>query len=621
MKKYGFLLVLFFSSVVFGANYNFYVGGRGDQSDANDLNGGGAIDTVAYASAMGVNGGALYEITVADYTTADKTITKAGEFATGLEGIFCYVSGTDLTTGIYEIASSTANTLVFYIDIGAGSDSGASDVVANVGGAFSTIGTDSAGAMLLCPDADAPTTTLGRELYHLEVIDCNYASTGHVLTTTGGEFADISAGDMVLLDGTGVDNDLWKVNSKVDTNNITFGSLVATDGATDITLRAECQNTVTLWVNKDFTLTSPNYIIFARTGAIEFNQWFRLKGYSITPGDMDKGGSSYGSRVDLDGNSIAERYVIAIKDAGSTGRGNFTIENFYIHNLDQTTYHDTDKYRIGIQGYAGDRPYEAIIRNCKFEDLHWGISNNYNLLAAAGRSWRGLIIDNCTFIDCRTKAPISPATGGAIYLHLGSSPAGMGSLVINCSIDDCHNGIIAQHNSTVIGTTAANCDESGFETLGTGNIFIQCNAYNNTVGFRPNVGAAIMNLINCVSFGNTYGLRVGTVTDALGRNRGSYALTEYNCVVSNSAYDYASCLGVSPTWDSTNAKFENDITNDPQFIDAANDDFRLNSNSPCINTGKPTLNDGKTSIGAWQPNAIAEIGHRSRYDFEDIYSD
>ena len=608
MKTYIFLLVLFFGSVCLGANYNFYVGGTGDQSGANYVNGGGAISTVPYTSTMGADGGALYAATSAAYTSTTKTLTKSGEFATDLDGIFCYVWGTNLTTGVYEIASSTANTLTFYVDIGNGSD-GTGDTAANVGGAFSAIGTDVAGAMLLCPDADASTTTLGRELYHLEVLNCSYTDTGFVLTTTGGEFADIEANDIVLLNGTGVSNDLWKVNSKTDANNIAFGQSVATSGASDITLRAECQNTVTLWVNKDFTLS--DYIIFARTGVIEFNQWFRLKGYSTTPGDMDRGGSSYGSRVDLDGDLTDQRYIIAIKDEGSIGRGNFTIENFYIHNLDQTTYNSTDKFRIGIQGLAGDRPREAIIRNCKFEDLHWGISSNYNLSGSGVIGWRGLVIDNCTFVDCRTKAPISPTGGGAIYLHQGTTTTG-GVLVMNCFIDDCHDGILTYANNTIIGCTAVNCDEAGFETIGTGNVFIQCNAYNNTTGFRPNVATGIMNLINCVSFGNACGLRTGTMAIAQGRIRGSYGLTEYNCVTSNSTYNYASGLNNSATWDSTNSKFENDITNDPQFLDAANDDFRLQTSSPCWDTGKPTLNNGKTTIGTWQ-NVVTKIGYRSRY--------
>jgi hypothetical protein len=47
-----------------------------------------------------------------------------------------------------------------------------------------------------------------------------------------------------------------------------------------------------------------------------------------------------------------------------------------------------------------------------------------------------------------------------------------------------------------------------------------------------------------------------------------------------------------------------DITTDPQFMDAANGDFRLKPTSPCLNTGKPTLGGGYTSMGVWQRKSL-----------------
>lgn len=49
---------------------------------------------------------------------------------------------------------------------------------------------------------------------------------------------------------------------------------------------------------------------------------------------------------------------------------------------------------------------------------------------------------------------------------------------------------------------------------------------------------------------------------------------------------------------------EGDIQSDPQFMDAANGDFRLKPTSPCLNTGKPTPGSGYTSIGAWQRKSL-----------------
>lgn len=65
-------------------------------------------------------------------------------------------------------------------------------------------------------------------------------------------------------------------------------------------------------------------------------------------------------------------------------------------------------------------------------------------------------------------------------------------------------------------------------------------------------------------------------------------LNGYNCFYNNVANFYHSSL--KPT----------DIEDDPQFVDAENDDFRLKTSSPCLNTGKSTLHNGYASIGSWQ---------------------
>ena len=84
----------------------------------------------------------------------------------------------------------------------------------------------------------------------------------------------------------------------------------------------------------------------------------------------------------------------------------------------------------------------------------------------------------------------------------------------------------------------------------------------------------------------------------------------YNCI-----------FGASTVFQNTDSLSSTDITDDPQFIDAVNGDFRLKISSPCLNTGKITLGNGKITMGAWQPFAVPDNPKiRSRYDFEDIYN-
>jgi len=69
-------------------------------------------------------------------------------------------------------------------------------------------------------------------------------------------------------------------------------------------------------------------------------------------------------------------------------------------------------------------------------------------------------------------------------------------------------------------------------------------------------------------------------------------------------------------WDSlANVAFvDNDefsIEENPLLADAANGDFRLQSNSPCLNTGLGTPNSGYTSFGAWQRKSVITNGQKS----------
>ncbi len=69
---------------------------------------------------------------------------------------------------------------------------------------------------------------------------------------------------------------------------------------------------------------------------------------------------------------------------------------------------------------------------------------------------------------------------------------------------------------------------------------------------------------------------------------------------------------------------QGDIEVDPQFVNAAGYDFRLNPNSPCLNTGRQFMTNnaeiaGRSSMGAWLPHALAIQERRSRYQGTPIH--
>jgi len=65
----------------------------------------------------------------------------------------------------------------------------------------------------------------------------------------------------------------------------------------------------------------------------------------------------------------------------------------------------------------------------------------------------------------------------------------------------------------------------------------------------------------------------------------------------------------------------NSINAEPQFFNLAGADFRLLPGSACVNSGSATPGPGKSTIGAWQPNCVTEVSQRSRYNFEDMYTE
>ena len=88
---------------------------------------------------------------------------------------------------------------------------------------------------------------------------------------------------------------------------------------------------------------------------------------------------------------------------------------------------------------------------------------------------------------------------------------------------------------------------------------------------------------------------------------------DYNCYYRADAGDVfylgssarADLAAMITQWQSQNICFGyvndvNSIVGDPLFVDAANNNFRLQVTSPCFHVGTPTLNSGFLSMGTWQ---------------------
>ena len=115
------------------------VGGSGTMADASNDNGGGYEGAATWAASQGANGGPLYTVTGAAYTTIDGKITKAGEFAVGLTGVWVHTKeGAAGAWGEewYAITASDVNSITIASGLGDNAD-----IDVWVGGALAADGT------------------------------------------------------------------------------------------------------------------------------------------------------------------------------------------------------------------------------------------------------------------------------------------------------------------------------------------------------------------------------------------------------------------------------------------------------------------------------------------------
>jgi len=256
--------------------------------------------------------------------------------------------------------------------------------------------------------------------------------------------------------------------------------------------------------------------------------------------------------------------------------------------------------------------------------------------ATAGANWKtywtpmvhGLVrINNCTIGH---NNPTNPPRAHVIHLGLTCEP---GSSVTNCRVYGGDYGIVAKcggalimgntvfvpanislgggimtvgrHNSNIINNTVYALNQSAFYAG-------QQTSNSEDVNVNTSEGSLVLNNIFwCNSDGGA-----GDYAMNIQKTAYNKMYSNYNCLftgignangaslVSWTATDKTNLADAQSYWSTTfNYKNEaNSISVNPQFVDAANDDFRLLSSSPCISTGTPTVGGGTTTIGAWQPS-------------------
>jgi len=192
------------------------------------------------------------------------------------------------------------------------------------------------------------------------------------------------------------------------------------------------------------------------------------------------------------------------------------------------------------------------------------------------------IIRDCTFTGTYTTIP----TFGAIYL---TTSCVRGAIIQDCnfshgntvrSIFCLNSGMnVIEHNIFNITGTVTTVTEIAVAGFLVNNVIYKASGGNITNGIKIPSGGYSTVIYNNIIVGCTT-----SINDTAPANFGGW-----NCFYNNGS-----------NW----TLREGDIVADPQFMNAANGDFRLKPTSPCLNRGKPTWGGGYTSIGAWQRKSL-----------------
>ncbi|HTL55422.1 MAG TPA: PKD domain-containing protein [Candidatus Limnocylindrales bacterium] len=252
--------------------------------------------------------------------------------------------------------------------------------------------------------------------------------------------------------------------------------------------------------------------------------------------------------------------------------------------------------------------------------------NRCTLAGNSGGNYNGGGADYCTLTNCLLATNSASAGGGACSSALdhcvltGNSANYNGGGAYSCTLNGCMlTGNWAYGGGGASSCTLNNCSLTGNSSENGGgansctlnSCLLTGNSSDNSGG-----GAQSSTLNNCTLTGNS-------ATGTYGGG-GAYYSTLNNCIVyfnastSGPNFDYSSFLNYCCTWPQPTFGLGN-VTNAPRFVDTNGwASLRLQSNSPCINSGNnayvtnttdldgnPRIAGGTVDIGAYEFQAPA----------------
>jgi hypothetical protein len=239
------------------------------------------------------------------------------------------------------------------------------------------------------------------------------------------------------------------------------------------------------------------------------------------------------------------------------------------------------------------------------------------------------VLSNCVLSgNSATNGSGGGAYGGTLNncTLTGNSASWGGGGAESCALNNCAlTGNSAYYDGGgADSSTLDNCMLTGNSASDAGGGASSCTLNDCTVTGNTNLGTIYSTLNNCVMSGNTGGGASGstlnncTVTGNSGWGASSATLN--NCIVYfNSAtnggnYDPYSTLNYCCTTPMPTNGVGN-ITNTPLFVDQANGNLRLQTNSPCINAGNNAFVVGSTDLDG-NPRTVSGTVDMGAYEFQ-----
>jgi hypothetical protein len=288
----------------------------------------------------------------------------------------------------------------------------------------------------------------------------------------------------------------------------------------------------------------------------------------------------------------------------------------------------------GLSGGGG--AFQGNLQNCVFSNNTAGarfgggangsILNNCTLVGNVASEGGGAY--NCTLNGCLIMNNVAPGLGGQGGGALNST-LNLCALVGNYAGGSGGGSLGGELNNCSITNNSSGHDGGG----STGGRLNNCFVIGNSTGTAGG-GDANSRMNNCLLYGNVSSNQAGgayvafltncTVVSNVASNQGGGTIGGFLCnsivyynwapAFSNASSSMTYCCATPPVSSAFN------FTNEPRFADFASGDFRLSTNSPCINAGNnlyitntidlagnPRIRNGTVDLGAYETQSAGSI--------------